>query len=99
LKPIMKKIKIMFSKGWYRIVYAFTFLLFAFICSCSSSKAASKDKAAEENDVETPDEKETNTSDNDEPQTIHMRDFQGLGKETPQVRLMYGVQIPRTENR
>ena len=95
----MKTIEIMLSKGWYRIVYAFTFLLFAFICSCSSSKTVSKDKAADNTDVETPDEKETDTPANDEPQTIRMRDFQGLGRETPEVRLMYGVQIPRPETR
>ena len=90
-----KRIRIWLSKGWYHIVYAFSFMLFSLLCSCSSSRAVSKEKAVEENDVETPDNKEVAESSKDEtPVTINIEDFQGLGIRTPDIKLMYGVQRP-----
>lgn len=93
----MKKrtIRILVSRCWYHMVYGITFLLMSFICSCSSSKAVAKDKAAGGNDIEKPDEKGTDTSSKDEVNTINMDDFQNLGIETPVIRLMYGVQMPQ----
>ena len=93
----MKKcsIRIIVSKCWYHIVYSFTFLLMSFICSCSSSRTVSKDKAVDKHDVETSDEKETVTASKDEVNIINMEDFQSLGIETPDIRLMYGVEMPQ----
>ena len=91
----MRTIKIIASKCWYHIVYSITFLLMSFICSCSSSKTVSKDKEIDKHDVETPDEKETDTASKDEVTTINMEEFQGLGIETPDIKLMYGVQMPQ----
>ena len=92
----MKKrsIKIMFSKGWYRIVYAFSFLLFSILCSCSSSRAVSKQKTVDASEVEVPDANDIEIPSADEIPQISREDFQGLGVETPEIRLMYGVQIP-----
>lgn len=86
-------VKILLSKGWYRMVYAFSFVLFSILCSCSSSKTVSK-KTVDANDVEVPDANDVEIPSVDEISTIRMEDFQGLGRETPDIRLMYGVRIP-----
>ena len=89
-----RTIKILLSKGWYRIVYACSFLLFSVLCSCSSTRAVSKQKTVDASDVEVPDASDVEIPSADEIPTIRMEDFQGLGTETPEIRLMYGVQIP-----
>ena len=89
-----RTIKILLSKGWYRIVYAFSFLLFSALCSCSSTRAVSKQKTVDAGDVEVPDANDVEIPSADEVSTIRMEDFESLGVETPEVRLMYGVQIP-----
>ena len=89
-----RTIKILLSKCWYHMVYAFSFLLFSALCSCSSTRAVSKQKTVDANDVEVPDANDVEIPSADEVSTIRMEDFQGLGVETPEIRLMYGVQIP-----
>ena len=89
-----RTIKILLSKGWYHMVYAFSFLLFSALCSCSSTRAVSKQKTVDAGDVEVPDANDVEIPSADEIPTIRMEDFQGLGVETPEIRLMYGVQIP-----
>lgn len=89
-----RTIKILLSKGWYRIVYAFSFLLFSALCSCSSTRAISKQKTVDANDVEVPNADDVDIPSADEISTIRMEDFESLGIETPDIRLMYGVQIP-----
>lgn len=91
----IRTIRILLSKGWYRIVYAFSFVLFSVFCSCSSTKAVSKEKTVDANDVKVPDANDVQVPSADEINTIRMEDFQGLGIETPDIRLMYGVQMPR----
>ena len=91
----IRRIKVLMAKGWYRIVYAFSFVLFSVFCSCSSTKAVSKEKTVDTNDVKVPDANDVQVPSADEINTIHMEDFQGLGIETPDIRLMYGVQMPR----
>ena len=85
-----RSIKILLSKGWYYIVYAFSFVLFSIVCSCSSSKAMSKQK----NEVEVTDGSEVEIPSADDTPVIRMDDFENLGTEKPEIRLMYGVQIP-----
>ena len=75
-------------------MYAFSFLLFSALCSCSSTRAVSKQKTVDSGDVEVPDANDVEIPSADEVSTIRMEDFQGLGVETPEIRLMYGVQIP-----
>ena len=96
----MKKhtIRVWISRGWYHIVYGISFVLMSFICSCSSSRTVSKGKADTENETEKTDEKGTDIASKDEVTTINMEEFQSLGIETPDIRLMYGVQIPQPEN-
>lgn len=89
-----RSIKIFLSKGWYRIVYAFSFVLFSILCSCSSSKAVSKQKPADTSEVEVPDGSEVELPSADKIPVIRMEDFESLGIETPDIRLMYGVQVP-----
>ena len=90
-----RTIRILLSKGWYRIVYAFSFMLFSVLCSCSSTRAVSKEKTVDANDVKVPDANDVDVPSADEINTIRMEDFQGLGIETPDIRLMYGVQMPQ----
>ena len=87
------KIRILLSKGWYHMVYALSFMLFSVLCSCSSSRAVSKVKPADANDIEVPNADDVEVPSADEIPTIRMEDFESLGKETPDIRLMYGVQI------
>ena len=91
-----RRIKVLLAKGWYRIVYAFSFLLFSALCSCSSTRAVSKQKTVDANDVEVPDANDVEIPSADEVSTIRMEDFESLGVETPEIRLMYGVQLPRS---
>ncbi|MGX8689859.1 MAG: hypothetical protein ACSW76_04345 [Bacteroidaceae bacterium] len=88
------RIRILLSKGWYHVVYAFSFMLFSALCSCSSSRAISKQKTVDANDVEVPNADDVDIPSADEISTIRMEDFESLGIETPDIRLMYGVQIP-----
>ena len=92
----IRTIRILLSKGWYRIVYAFSFLLFSVLSSCSSSRAVSKEKTVDASDVKVPDANDVEIPSADEITTINMEEFQGLGIETPDIRLMYGVQLPQT---
>ena len=87
-------IKILLSKGWYHMVYTISFMLFSVLCSCSSTKAVSKQKTVDAGDVEVPDADDVEIPSADEVSTIRMEDFESLGIETPDIRLMYGVQIP-----
>ena len=89
-----RSIRILLSKGWYHVVYAFSFVLFSIVCSCSSSKAVSKQKTVDASEVEVPDASEVEIPSADEVSTIRMEDFESLGVEKPEIRLMYGVQIP-----
>ena len=91
---IIRRIRILLSKGWYYTVYAISFVLASFICSCSSSRAVSKDNTVDVNDVKVPDGDEVEVPSADEISTIRMEEFESLGIETPDIRLMYGVQIP-----
>ena len=84
----------MLSKGWYHIVYAFSLILFSILCSCSSSRAVSKQKTVDASEVEVPDASDIEIPSADEITPIRREDFEGLGVETPSVRLMYGVQVP-----
>ena len=88
------KIRILLSKGWYRIVYAFSFMLFSVLCSCSSNRAVSKVKPADANDVEVPNADDVEVPSADEIPTITIEDFQNLGIDAPGIMLMYGVQLP-----
>ena len=92
----MKKrtVKILLSKGWFHVVYAFSFMLFSIVCSCSSSRAVSKQKSADASEVEVSDGSEVEIPSADEIPVIRMEDFESLGIETPDIRLMYGVQVP-----
>ena len=85
-----RTIKIWLSKGWYYAVYSVSLLLVTIITSCSSSKAVAKEKA---------DDKEPVDSTKNGVSVINMEDFQGLGIETPDIRLMYGVPRPIQELR
>ena len=87
---IIRRIRIWISRGWYRVVYSVSFLILSFLCSCSSSKAVAKEKA---------DDKEPVDSTKNGVSVINMEDFQGLGIETPDIRLMYGVPRPIQELR
>ncbi len=90
----IRRIRIWLSRGWYRVVYSISFLVLSLICSCSSSKAVSKGKAEGSKGVEESKDKEPADSTKAGVSVINMEDFQGLGIETPDIRLMYGVQSP-----
>jgi hypothetical protein len=89
-----RTIRIMLSKGWYHIVYAFSFMLFSILCSCSSSKAVSKHKTVDASEVEVPDASEVEIPSADEVSPIRIDDIEFLGQKNPDIRLMYGVQVP-----
>ncbi len=91
---VIRRIRICMSRGWYRVVYGVSFLVLSLLCSCSSSKAVSKGKAEGSNEVEESKDKEPADSTKAGVSVINMEDFQGLGIETPDIRLMYGVQPP-----
>ena len=88
------KIRIWLSRGWYRAVYSVSFLVLSILCSCSSSKSVAKEKTEGSKGVETSKDKEPADSTKTNVSVINMEDFQGLGIETPDIRLMYGVQPP-----
>ena len=87
---IIRRFRIWISHGWYRLVYSVSFLVLSILCSCSSSKTVAKEKT---DDKEPVDSAKTNVS------VINMEDFQELGIETPDIRLMYGVPRPIQELR
>jgi hypothetical protein len=91
---VIRRIRICMSRGWYRVVYGVSFLVLSLLCFCSSSKAVSKVKAEGSKGVEESKDKEPADSTKAGVSVINMEDFQGLGIETPDIRLMYGVQPP-----
>lgn len=91
---VIRRIRICMSRGWYRVVYGVSFLVLSLLCSCSSSKAVSKEKTGDSKGVEASKGKEPADSTKAGVSVINMEDFQGLGIETPDIRLMYGVQPP-----
>ena len=90
----IRRIRIWLSRGWYRVVYGVSFLVLSLLCSCSSSKAVAKAKTGDSKGVEESKDKEPADSTKAGVSVINMEDFQGLGIETPDIRLMYGVQTP-----
>ena len=93
----IRRIRIWLSRGWYRVVYSVSFLVLSFLCSCSSSRTAAKEKTEGSKGVETSKDKEPVESTKTDVSVINIEDFQGLGIETPDIRLMYGVQRPVLE--
>lgn len=91
---VIRMIRIWLSRGWYRVVYSVSFLVLSLLCSCSSSKAVAKAKTGDSKGVEESKDKEPADSTKAGVSVINMEDFQGLGIETPDIRLMYGVQTP-----
>mgnify|MGYP003563849403 FL=1 len=91
---VIRRIRICISRGWYRVVYGVSFLVLSLLCSCSSSKAVAKAKTGDSKGVEESKDKEPADSTKAGVSVINMEDFQGLGIETPDIRLMYGVQTP-----
>ena len=87
------------SRGWYRVVYSVSFLVLSFLCSCSSSKTVAKDKTVGNKGVESSKDSEPADSAKTGVAVINMEDFQGLGIETPDIRLMYGVPRPVLERK
>ena len=90
----IRRIRIWLSRGWYRVVYSVSFLVLSLLCSCSSSRTAAKEKTEGSKGVETSKDKEPVDSTKTDVSLIRMEEFQGLGIETPEIRLMYGVQPP-----
>jgi len=90
----IRRIRIWLSRGWYRVVYSVSFLVLSFLCSCSSSKTVAKEKTGGSKGVETSKDKEPVDSTKTDVSVIKMEDFEGLGIETPDIRLMYGVPRP-----
>ena len=88
------KIRIWGSRICYRVVYGVSFLVLSFICSCSSSKAVAKEKADGNKGIEESKDNEPADSTKTDVSVINMEDFKDLGIETPDIRLMYGVQPP-----
>ena len=95
----IRRIRIWLSRGWYRVVYSVSFLVLSLLCSCSSSRTAAKEKAEGSKGVEASKGKEPADSTKTGVSVINMEDFQGLGIETPDIRLMYGVPRPVRELR
>ena len=95
----IRRIRIWLSRGWYRVVYSVSFLVLSFLCSCSSSKSVAKEKTEGSKGVEASKDKEPADSTKTGVSVINMEDFQGLGIETPEIRLMYGVPSPVQERR
>ena len=93
----IRRIRIWLSRGWYRVVYSVSFLVLSFFCSCSSSRTAAKEKTEGSKGVETSKDKEPVDSTKTDVSVIRMEEFQGLGIETPEIRLMYGVPSPIRE--
>ena len=93
----IRRIRIWLSRGWYRVVYSVSFLVLSLLCSCSSSRTAAKEKAGGSNGVEASKGKEPADSTKTGVSVINIEDFQGLGIETPDIRLMYGVPRPVLE--
>ena len=91
---VIRRIRICISRVWYRVVYGVSFMVLSLLCSCSSSKAVSKGKAEGSIGVEESKDKEPADSTKAGVSVINMEDFQGLGIETPDIRIMYGVQPP-----
>ena len=89
-----RSIRILLSKGWYHVVYAFSFVLFSIVCSCSSSKAVSKQKTVDTSEVEVPDASEVEIPSADEVSPIRIDNIEFLDQKNPDIRLMYGVQVP-----
>jgi hypothetical protein len=89
-----RRIRIWLSRSWYRVVYSVSFLVLSLFCSCSSSRTAAKEKTGGSKGVEESKDKEPADSTKAGVSVINMEDFQGLGIETPDIRLMYGVQPP-----
>ena len=96
---IIRRIRIWLSRGWYRVVYSVSFLVLSFLCSCSSSKTVAKDKTVGNKGVESSKDNEPADSAKTDVSVINMEDFQGLGIETPDIRLMYGVPRPVLERK
>ena len=90
----IRRIRIWISRGWYRVVYSVSFLVLSLLCSCSSSKAVAKEKAGGSKGVEASNDNEPADSIKADVSVINMEDFQDLGIETPDIRLMYGVPTP-----
>ena len=93
----IRRIRIWLSRGWYRVVYSVSFLVLSLLCSCSSSRTAAKEKTGGSKGVEASKGKEPADSTKTGVSVINMEDFQGLGIETPDIRLMYGVPRPVLE--
>lgn len=93
----IRRIRIWLSRGWYRVVYSVSFLVLSLLCSCSSSRTAAKEKTGGTKGVEASKGKEPADSTKTGVSVINMEDFQGLGIETPDIRLMYGVPRPVLE--
>ena len=93
----IRRIRIWLSRGWYRAVYSVSFLVLSLLCSCSSSRTAAKEKTGGSKGVEASKGKEPADSTKTGVSVINMEDFQGLGIETPDIRLMYGVPRPVLE--
>jgi hypothetical protein len=93
----IRRIRIWLSRGWYRVVYSVSFLVLSLLCSCSSSKSAAKEKTGASKGVEASKDKEPADSTKTGVSVINIEDFQGLGRETPEIRLMYGVPRPVLE--
>jgi hypothetical protein len=93
----IRRIRIWLSRGWYRVVYSVSFLVLSLLCSCSSSRTAAKEKTGGSKGVEASKGKEPADSTKTGVSVINMEDFQGLGIETPDIRLMYGVSRPVLE--
>lgn len=93
----IRRIRIWLSRGWYRVVYSVSFLVLSLLCSCSSSRTAAKEKTGGNKGVESSKDKEPADSTKAGVAVINMEDFQGLGIETPDIRLMYGVPRPVLE--
>lgn len=93
----IRRIRIWLSRGWYRVVYSVSFLVLSFLCSCSSSRTTAKVKTGGSKGVEASKDKEPADSTKTGVSVINIEDFQGLGIETPEIRLMYGVPSPIQE--
>jgi hypothetical protein len=54
----------------------------------------SKQKTVDASEVEVPDASEVEIPSADEVSPIRIDDFESLGQKNPDIRLMYGVQVP-----